>query len=464
MREASELRVAVCSVGMVLATLLPLGCRRSSAPRQTPALPAAESFDAPALSPEPARSPPLRFAQAEEGFGVALPTGCRYREPTVRALLERRAVSFFSLSEDGSTELLLVEPTKEGASALVQSTAPERPLGAPAPLFDLGAPFLAHDGARFRGLFTSGPPDRRALLLTRASAPTDAAPARELLAVGDGAGVFDFRCQHRTCAVLSTRLGQVAARGLSLFVGPGDAPAARYRRIDLERLAPTSADKDNSLDDTANEQATGVAIASVTDEDHVAVVTGTPTAVSVHALVRTDDGGVADTLHGPLDAPFGALDTTLLPAASVDATAPTSFGLSVTHGARVEGLCAVPRPLGRLVREGLPAIDLPLSAPFHTALLRPLVGRASTNEAIGAAAARNPPAAALVYSSALRCHDDRRRFVTVQLLDETGAPHGPSMVVGEARGFAVRSEGRDLDLVLLRAEDIVVAKLTCDGE
>jgi hypothetical protein len=453
----------VASVGLfaLLPALGSAGCRRSA--DRKGAVPDENAFEAPALSPERPNAPALAFAFAEEGFGLALPGGCRYREKTVRAPLGERKVSFLSLAENESRALLLVEPTNNGARASVQSTQVDQSgahvVAEAAPLFDLGAPFLAHDGEHFRGLFTSGPSTGRALVLTRAPHANDARPTRELVAQGDSAGVLDFRCRHDTCAILSTRLGTVATHGLSVLVGVKGAPAAAFRRIDLEQLTAGAAEKDNELDHATEEAATGLAIASLEDTKRLDVVTGTRTAVWVHALLGGADGGVEDTIHGPLPTPFGALDTTLVRVGTPSDEPSTSLGraVSVAHGSRVDGLCAIPRPLAVLVREGLPTIELPISAPLHSAFVRPL------SPEPGAAARGARVGGVLVYSAALRCHDDRRRFVTVQLLDETGAPRGPSMVVGEAKGFAIRTDGADLDLVLLREENVVVARLRCDG-
>lgn len=417
-------------------------------------MPDAASFDPPALAPDAAAPAPLPFAVAEEGFGLALPSGCRYREPTVRALRRDRRLSFLSLPDDDARSLLVVEPRSDGgAAAWVQGTTPGSSLVEQAPLFDLGAPLLAHDGVRFRGLFASGPRDRRGLLLT--AAPSQ----REVLAVGDSAAAFDFRCQHGFCAALTTRLGRVASRGASVLVGRADSNAPQYRRIDLEDL--TGQGHPSTEGAPGDDGPTALTIASVRGLSNLDIVTGTHVDVVVHELAassttETDrSGGVSDTIHGPLPAAFGALDTTLLHPRSPtrhETSRSSARAVAITHGARVEGLCATPRPLGRIVREGLPPIDLPLSAPLHTALVRPLDVENAT-----------APSAVLVYSAALRCHDDRRRFVTVQLLDESGAPRGPSMVVGEATGFAVRADGADVDLALMRADDVAIARLRCDG-
>ena len=71
------------------------------------------------------------------------------------------------------------------------------------------------------------------------------------------------------------------------------------------------------------------------------------------------------------------------------------------------------------------------------------------------------PGGIVVYSTPLRCHDDKRRFVTAMLLDGDGAPRGGGMVVAEAQGFAVSTRADELDLVVLRDHEIVVARARC---
>lgn len=351
-----------------------------------------------------ASAKPLVFAPTPVGFGVALPEGCGERAPSVRAPLEGRSV-YFIVGDEPAEGAIVIDRVPEPAAVWASFRAPSRA----APLFDVEAPRLAFDGVRFRGLYAAGPTDARTVAVTNA-----AEPMPRLLATGDALSVIDFRCREARCVALLPRIGKVASAGISLLTGDASERAWARRDVDLGE----------------GERPLGISALGASRRTSFA------TALGDDILVRDVDEATVKP-HAPVALPFGVLDTTVLQGDRV---------VAIGHGARVTDGCATPKPLGTLAREGLPAIPVPLSAPLLHAIVRPL-----------------SRGGVLVYSAALRCHDDRRRVVTAQLLDETGAPRGPSMAVAEARGFAISTRGDEIDLVILRETEIVVAQARCPG-
>lgn len=382
-------RAVVLASALVAPLVWLAGCKRTPPPPALRAVPAPEKPLAPGK--------PLVFAPAERGFGVALPEGCTERSPTLRAPLGDRRV-YFVAGDHPAGALVVVD---RGEPAAV--TVPYVGAANAAPAFDAAAPSIAHDGRHFLGVYGAGPADDRTIVVGDGS-------TRHVLATGDALSPIDFRCRDGVCAVLLPRVGKVASPGATLFSRNAAGQPWVRRDVDLGE----------------NERAT--AIAGLGEGRPTAVVTAIGTDVLVRSIT---DGAVRP--HEPLPVPHGVLDVAVFDRA-----------VAIAHGAKVVGNCAEPKPLATLVREGLPAVSIPVSAPVTNALLRPL-GKGGL----------------LVYAAAVRCHDDKHRFVNAQLLDAAGAPVGPSMAIAEARGFAVSTAGDDLDLAVLRESEIVVARARC---
>ena len=378
----------------MLVALLAVGCRRRPPPVATP-LPVLPVASAPA---------PAHFEVAPS-LHVGLPAGCSLTERPQVTPVGPPAPVFFAPDQPRG-ELVVALPGADNESLRLGIVPldgrPVRPL----PRIDLGQPFgLAAARAGWLSLLADPTTPGRVVLAREGGAVEEAL-------VGEQVEPSDLRCRDGRCVALTTRAMRMAAAGATILVGDGEAPVSRWQRADH-----------------APEEDERPFVVAQVDATSVVVTTKGPQGVRF-VTVRGDrtEAGVA------LPAPHGALDAIALEAPVV-----------LAHGARLEGECAVPRPLLALVREGgTQTIDL--EAPPLALFVRPL-----------------DRGALAMWLAPTHCGDRRRQVAYAARLGPRGELVAGPMAVADATGLALATHGSAAEVWLRQGDRVAWLRLRCDG-
>lgn len=402
---------------MLAALALALGCARCTSRKSEHGAPDAGPAPAPtipALLPAPK---PWTFVRLRVDAEIALPERCRSRAPTARARV-------------GELTRFVAEPRTLGALVVADATAGDPPRLAGVAALTLDPEGVTRDPVRLPWFEPAVLP-RLARAGSRWIAALDQAEAAhaarvllwrggevETVGEGDGFEAVDLACTSSPparCALLTTRALKVAAPGATVWIGSPDEPAAQWKPTEI---VPTSADGD----------ARPLGVAAL-DETHAAAAVVEKGDVVLHAA-----GEPAPREIARLPAPHGALDALALPAPVV-----------MAYPSKVddEGCARDGQPGIRFVRAGAPPVDFPLPGPPIRGALRRL--------AHGAIAAWVTP---------LGCRG-ARTVVYALLFDESGAPVGSPIPVGDADGFAIAAQGDDVDLWLQDETKVTWVRAGC---
>jgi hypothetical protein len=439
----------------------------------------------PASSPLPPLLPapkPISFSKLRGRTSVAVPEGCELRGPIVEARLP--ASSRF-VAEPRSLGTLIVAdsagdpPALTGVAALTLDPEGEARDPKPLPWTEASSlPRLARaDGGAWLAAVTRGEGSTGRVDLWRGG-------ALDPVGEGDHFEAADLACGAGRCALLTTRLGKVAAPGAEVWIGAPTEAVSAFRRI---TIAPSAGESD----------AHPVGIAAVDPEGATSGVVAALAEKGTCAFWLADasptDGRPREIARVP--APYGVLDAIMAPnpvaltyASAVGengcvATGPrgdgTESGSGNESGSESEGesdrerdregeapepgkepgkegapgareeppgtrtLAAAGSAGLRFERAGLPGIEVRTPAPPTAAALRRL--------ARGAIA---------VWVAPLGC-GLARRVVFAVVLDEQGAPVSEVMPVADGGRFAVAAQGASVDLWMEREEALTWVPLTC---
>lgn len=407
-------RRLVAFPSMLAGLAMALGCARCTSQKSGPDAGPAPAPTIPALLPAPK---PWTFARMRVDAEIALPERCRHRAPVARAAV-------------GGLTRFVAEPRTPGTLIVADATAddPPRLAGVAAltldpegvtrdpvrlPWFEPGAlPRFSRGGSRWiAAVDQAGTTGAARVLLWRGDAV-------ETVGEGDNFEAVDLACTSSPpvrCALLTTRPLKVAAPGATVWIGSPDEPAARWKATEI---VPASAESD----------ARPLGVAAV-DEARVVTAIVEKGDVVLHAAGEPVPREIAR-----LPAPLGAVDALAQPAPMV---------MAYTSKVDEEGCARDGRPGIRFVRAGAPPVDFPLPGPPSNGVLRRL--------AHGAIAAWITP---------LGCRA-ARKVVYALLLDESGAPVGSPMAVGDANGFAMATQGDDVDLWLQDETAVKWVRASC---
>ncbi|MFT3765367.1 MAG: hypothetical protein QM820_07620 [Minicystis sp.] len=411
------------------------GCARCSAHHDAPDAGPMPPPTLPALLPAPR---PWSFARVRTDAGIALPERCRFRAPITRAevgtltrfVAEPHALSTLVIADaDGSPPRL----TGVGALTLDPEGATRDPVALP--WFEPNAvPRLAKVGeAWIAALDRAGFDGARVALWQHGGAAT--------IGEGDGFEAVDLACAGGTsaaldggitsadagstsasgarCALLTTRPLKVAAPGATVWIGAPEEAASRWKPIEI---LPAAADSD----------AHPLGVAMI---DAASTGARVMTALAEKGEVVIHEAGESGAREiARLPAPHGALDVIALPRPVV---------MAFTSAVDDDGCARDGKPGVRFVREGAAPIDFAMPAPPSHGVLRRL--------ARGAIAAWIAP---------IGCRQ-ARKVVYAVVLDESGAPAGSPIPVGDASGFALTARGDDVDLWLQDASSVTWVRAGC---
>jgi hypothetical protein len=407
---------------IALALIAASGCARCSGSRDAPDAGPVRAPSLPDLLPAPR---PWSFVRLRVESGLALPTRCRFRAPVARA--EVPSLTRFVAEPRTPGTLVVADAVDPSAPRLTGVAAltldPEGPTRDPValPWFEPAAlPRLARAGNRWlAALDRSGAIGTRVVLWR--------AGAVELLAEGDGLEATDLACAPTTpqaadaappaparCALLTTRLGKVAAPGATVWLGSPEDPASRWRSIEI---APA-----------AGSDARPLGIAAIDTGEPVTAALFEKGDVVFHAVEP------APREIARLPAPLGAIDAALVPKPAV---------MALASQVDDDGCARDGKPGVRFVREGAPPVEFALPAPPTHGVLRRL--------AHGAIAAWMAP---------IGCRMPRKALYAL-VLDESGAPVGTPIPIGDATEFAVATHGDDVDVWLQDASGVTWARADC---
>jgi hypothetical protein len=360
--------------------------------------------------------------------GIALPAHCASRAPSLRARVGRGA-------------RIAADPSALGGIAAAELADGDQRV-ARAAAFTLDAtgvadaralpwtlPVAPHVARTARGGWLA------ALDLPGGSTTTGLALWRDgeavLLGEGDGFEAVDLACSAappalaadggaspapRRCALLTTRLGQVAAPGADVWLGD-DARGRPWTRVELR---PGDGGDAHPLGLGRGPDASGRGTVAVLKEaDDL-----------VFWEVVND---AASRVVGRLPAPFGLLDALAAPEP-----------IALTYGARHDDAgCAEDGGRLRFERAGRPAVEIRTPTPPLSGALRPL-GRGLL----------------ATWLAPLGCGAPRRVVYAV-VLDAEGAPVSEPTAVGDARAFSVASAGDDVDLWLVHEDAVTWVRARC---
>jgi hypothetical protein len=276
----------------------------------------------------------------------------------------------------------------------------------------------------------------------------------ELLGEGDRFEAVDMTCSADRCALLTNRLGKVAAAGANVWIGNPNEPASTWKRVEI---IPSAGDSDAHPVELAGiGELAGIAEAATTDggpaEPPLEAGPGdagagdagpdkTPMVVVAALLEKEEvvfvEAGAPD---GPrelsrLPAPYGIIDAIAapVPMAITYGTPPAPPGAGCLPG---DGKV-------RIERAGQPHRELTVHAAPLSGWLRQLTQ--------GTLAA---------FIAPLGCRLDRK-VVYGLLLDAAGAPISELMPIGDGESFAVTTRGDDVDLWVQHADAVVWVRATC---
>jgi hypothetical protein len=419
----------------------------------------------PRKGPEPLPAPPpLTFATVRGRTGTAIPERCKLRAPIAEAKLP--ASTRFLAEPRSLATLVLAEaqgepPVLSAVAALTLDPAGASRDPAPIPWFDAAAmPLFARTGSKggFIGALES---------------PGSAGTARvdvwrggaiEALGEGDHFDAVDLACDQGRCALLTTRLGKVAAPGADVWIGSAEEALTSWRRVEI---IPSSGSDAHPL-----------AIAGLTGVVAAIIEKG------ACVLYQADDpGGPREVAR--LAAPFGVLDVSAAPnpiamtyGTPVDENGCTAKGAAAStsrddsqhnkdgedndgddgqrdgDGERdsndPDGAAgAPPRPRGdggamlRFERANAPGVDVRVPSPPVSGAIR-----------------RLDEGALAIWLAPLGC-GFARHVVYAVVLDASGAPVSAPMPIADGERFAAASSGDAVDLWLEREQTLTWIPLTC---
>jgi len=417
---------------LVATLLLATGCDRCTPKdRDTPADAGPKPL-APIPIPKDELLPPpapwvFKTARIGPGIpGIALPTGCQMRAPLVRAKVS--ASTRFVAAPRGTGALVVADadekespPRLVGVAGVVLDAEGESKQPTGVPWLDADAmPRLARtDAGAWIAAYAEQGEDKLARVLVHQG--DHATPMGE----GDRFDAIDLACGATRCALLTTRLGNVAAAGAEVWVGAPNEPASTWKRTEI---VPDTAESDARPSCIARlESAPAAEDAGAGGGVVVALVEG-------QELVfwEVPDGGAARSL-GRVPAPFGIVDATV-------AAGP----IALVYGAAIddEG-CAKEGGKLRFERIGKEAAEVRAHAPPIMGALRPLER--------GVLAA---------YLAPLGCGSPRKVAYAV-VLDAEGVPVSAPMPVADATSFAVAARGSDVDMWIQQEDEVTWVRAAC---
>lgn len=457
--SASASKRAFCLLLLALA-----GCGRCSRSSSDPdGGPPAPPPPPPELLPAPS---PLTFAPVRGRTSVAIPQHCKLRSPITEAKLSPSARF---LAEPRSLGALLVAeaqgdpPVLSAVSALTLD--PNGPSRDPRPL-----PW-PDDGSvtSFALARADGSPEG---ILAAIESAGDAGATRvdlwrsgvvDPIGEGDRFHAVDLACDQGRCALLTTRMGKVAAAGAEVRVGAAGESAASWQRVEI---IPSQGGSD----------AQPLALARVA----VPSAPGAPPTPGVVAALMEKGSSAffsAGEPGGPreiarIHAPYGVLDVLAAPdpiamtyGSPVDENGCSVRGAVPPDSERVEedeedsgadegdenGTGSAPAQAPelspgawiRIERAAAPGVDIRVPSPPVSGALR-----------------RLSEGALAVWIAPLGC-GFARHVVYAVVLDASGAPVGSPIPVADGERFAAASSKDAVDLWLQREQALTWIPLTC---
>ncbi|MDI1448651.1 hypothetical protein [Polyangium sp. 6x1] len=417
------------SLPLLAALLLLTGCNRCTPKEKETKADAGPPAPIPIphdeLLPPPA---PWTFKPARIGPGIpgiALPDGCQMRAPLVRAKVAPS--TRFVAAPRGLGVLVVADadeketpPRLVGVGGLVLDAEGESKGATPLPWLDAEAmPRLARTDAG-AWLAAYGEQSDEKLSRVFVHQGDHATPIGE----GDRFDAIDLACGSSRCALLTTRLGNVAAAGADLWVGSPNEPASSWKRTEIVPDAPDSDARPSCL-------ARIEAPPPGTDASAGGGVVAT--LLEGQELVFWDVADGAARSLGRVPAPFGIVDATV-----------AARPIALVYGAAIddEG-CAKEGGKLRFERVGKEAAEVRAHAPPVSGALRPLER--------GVLAA---------YLAPLGCGVARKVAYAV-VLDGEGTPISAPMPVADATSFAVAARGADVDMWIQMGDEVSWVRATC---
>ncbi|TKC94656.1 hypothetical protein [Polyangium fumosum] len=377
------------------------------------------------LLPPPA---PWVFKPARIGPGIpgiALPTGCEMRAPLVRAKVAPS--TRFVAAPRGIGTLVVADADEQetpprllGVAGLVLDAEGESKGATPLPWLDADAmPRLARTDA---GVWLAAYSEQGEDKLSRGFVHQGdhATPIGE----GDRFDALDLACGSSRCALLTTRLGNVAVAGAALWVGLPNEPASSWKRTEIVPDTPESDARPSCIarleapPPGSDAGAGGGVVAALLEGQELVFWEATD--------------GAARSL-GRVPAPFGIVDATV-----------AARPIALVYGATIdEEGCAKEGGKLRFERVGKEAAEVRAHAPPVSGALRPLER--------GVLAA---------YLAPLGCGVARKVAYAV-VLDAEGTPVSAPMPVADATSFAVAARGADVDMWIQMGDEVSWVRATC---
>jgi len=405
---------------LLLSLALAAGCGRCStqnnSPDAAPPAPSATAVSKEELLPPPA---PWTFKPARLGPGLpsfALPEGCSLRGPTLRASV--RATTRFVAIPSAPQTLVIADadpaespPRLTGVAGVrLEPEAPAQDI-TPLPWREADAmPRLAKapNGTWLAAYSEQGEGRLSTVFLYQNQTVT---PIGE----GDRFDAADLVCRPERCALLTTRLANVAVSGAELWLGGPSEPPSSWKKIEI---APSKGETNARPSVLARVDPTGAVVVMFEGEELV--------------FWQADEASPPREL-GRVPAPHGMIDATI-----------TSEPLALVYGAAVddEG-CANEGGKIHFVRPGKDPVEIRAHAPPTSGALRPLErGILAT------------------YLAPLGCGVERKVVYAV-VLDPAGAPISAPMPVADASSFAASVHGKDVDLWIQLGDEVTWLRATC---
>lgn len=405
---------------LLLGLALAAGCGRCSteknSPDAAPPLPSATAVTKEELLPPPA---PWAFKTARLGPGMpsfALPDGCKLRAPTLRASV--RASTRFVAVPSAPQTLVIADadpaespPRLLGVAGLrLEPEGPARDI-TPLPWHEADAmPRWAKtpESGWLAAYAEQGEGKLSTVFVYQNQAIT---PIGE----GDHFDAADLACGAQTCALLTTRLANVAIAGADLWLGGPNEPAASWKKIEI---APSKGETNARPSILARVDPNGAVVVMLEADELV--------------FWEAQEASPPREL-GRVAAPYGMIDATI-----------TTEPLALVYGAAVdEEGCANEGGKIRFVRPGKDPAEIRAHAPPTSGALRPLKQ--------GTFAA---------YLAPLGCGIERKVVYAV-VLDPGGAPISAPMPVADASSFAASVHGEEVDLWIQLGDEVTWLRATC---
>lgn len=263
----------------------------------------------------------------------------------------------------------------------------------------------------------------------------------EAIGEGDRFDAVDLACDRGRCALLTTRMGKVAAAGAEIWIGSPSLPATSWKCIEIIPEAGESSAHPLGLAQIADPGSTATpgVIAALAEKN---------ACVFFHA---TEPGNAREIAR--FQAPYGILDAIAAP-----------VPVAMTFGTPVdENGCSAPIPAPSPDEE---ADDEPPPTPAGP-------GSRIRFERAGASADLHVPSPPLrgslrrlsqgslaLWIAPLGCGLSRH-VVYGLVLDPTGAPAGSPIPIADAEHFAAASSGDHVDLWLQREQRITWVPMKC---